>query len=268
MRWGISSLGRLTASRKVRMRRLLFLFFLFAIGTFAASAQTSSTTTDVSNADIPESPYVLHVTTREVLVDIIAVNARNQPIANLKPADLQVMEEDGPSAARVNISSLHVIDPTAANPGPVPDSGFRIAANESCLQRHTIHYELAYNPGPQGLTVGDHHVMIRATRRGVRLFYRHSYYIGATTPADALRKNPHPLLHANYKSTPAAIPSSRFPSLCAHIVYPPARRTRFAIASVSSPVRSTSFPILKTAVSSSSITAPATSTPPVSPSAT
>ena len=185
MRWGISSLGRLTASRKVRMRRLLFLFFLFAIGTFAASAQTSSTTTDVSNADIPESPYVLHVTTREVLVDIIAVNARNQPIANLKPADLQVMENDGPSAARVSISSLHVIDPTAANPGPVPDSGFRIAANESCLQRHTIHYELAYNPGPQGLTVGDHHVMIRATRRGVRLFYRHSYYIGATTPADA-----------------------------------------------------------------------------------
>jgi len=186
------------------MRRFLFLFFLFTI---AASAQAPIPTASASNPDAPESPYVLHVTTREVLVDVVAVNSRNQPITDLKPADLQVIEDDGQSrglsgriphdgARPVSISSLRLIDPTAANPGSPPGAGFRIAASESCLQRHTVHYELAYHPGPQGLTSGSHQVLIRASRRGVRLFYRHGYYIGATVPsAGARQKSPAEIDH-------------------------------------------------------------------------
>ena len=175
------------------MRRFLFLLLLFAASAISALSQTPSQTTgdNTSNPAVPESPYVLHVTTREVLVDVIAVNSRNQPIADLKPSDLQIMEEGGRFSSGASISSLRLIDPTTDTQGPLPGSGFRIAANESCLQRHTIHYEVAYQPGPQGLTSGSHQVLIRSARRGLRLFYRHGYYIGATAPPDsAPQKSP------------------------------------------------------------------------------
>jgi hypothetical protein len=166
------------------MRRFLFLL-LFAADVIAASSQTLSPTPDTSDPPIPEIPYTLHVTTREVIVDVIAVDSRNQTIADLKPSDLQIIEEGGRPSDRVMISSLRLIDPTTEAVGTLPGNGFRIAANESCLQRKTIHYEVAYQPGPQGLTSGDHQVLIRPTRRGVRLYYRHGYYIGATAPADS-----------------------------------------------------------------------------------
>jgi PA14 domain len=167
------------------MRRILFLFALSAI---AASSQTPSPSTGANNPPPPppEIPYTLQITTREVLVDVIAVDSRNQPIVDLTAADLKAVEEISPShELPVSISSLRLIDPTAVDPGPLPGGGFRIAANESCLQRQTIHYELAYHPGPQGLTSGYHEVLILSSRRGVRLFYRHSYYIGATAPSDS-----------------------------------------------------------------------------------
>lgn len=159
----------------------------------AASAQDPGPATGTSNpsTQASEIPYILHVTTREVLVDVIAVNARNQPISDLTSADLQVVEGAGNSPdVPVSISSLRLIDPNAVNSGSLPSSGFRIAANESCLQRQTIHYELAYHPGPQGLTSGVHRVLIRNSRHGVRLFYRHSYFIGATAaPENAPHKS-------------------------------------------------------------------------------
>ena len=158
----------------------------------AALAQAPGQAPAADTPAAPESSYVLHVTSREVLVDIIAVNARNQPVADLKPTDFTVMEETGSLPEKVSISSLHLVDPYAANPAALPGSGFRIAANESCLQQKSIHYELAYHPGPQGLTSGSHQVLIRANRRNVRLFYRHGYYIGATASSNPAAPNAAP----------------------------------------------------------------------------
>jgi len=169
------------------MQRSVLLFLLFAASATAASAQTPSPAANTNNppTDAPEIPYILHVTSREVLVDVIAVNSRNQPVSDLTPADLRVIEKIAHSPdVPVSISSLRLIDPIASNPESLPASGFRIAANESCLQRQTIHYQVAYHPGPEGLTSGYHQVQIRSLRRGVRLFYRHSYYIGAIAPAE------------------------------------------------------------------------------------
>lgn len=157
-----------------------------AVSAIAASAQTPIPANDSNNPPPPppEIPYILHVTTREVLVEVIAVDSRNQPVVDLTPADLQVVERISNSPdVPVSISSLRLIDPTAADPGSLPGAGFRIAANESCLQRQTVHYEVAYRPSPQGLTSGYHQVLIRSLRGGLRLFYRHSYYIGATAPS-------------------------------------------------------------------------------------
>ncbi len=91
-----------------------------AVSAIAASAQTPIPANDSNNPPLPppEIPYLLHVTTREVLVEVIAVDSRNQPVVDLTPADLQVVERISNSPdVPVSISSLRLIDPTAADPG-------------------------------------------------------------------------------------------------------------------------------------------------------
>lgn len=135
---------------------------------------------------VGESPYLLHITTREVVIDVIAVDGHDRSVTDLSAGELQVKEKlDSSAETSESISSLKLIDPNAASPSDLPQSGFRIAANESCLQRQSIHYQLVYNPGPQAMIPGDHTVNIKTTRRGIRLFYRHSYFIGATAPVEA-----------------------------------------------------------------------------------
>jgi hypothetical protein len=155
---------------------------------------------DQTQTPVPESQpptqsesglLTFHVTTREVIVDVIAVDGHNRPIVDLQPAELQVFDQSPdetshhkhrraePETPPNPISSFNLIDP-ATTPATADPTGFRLSA--SCLERATLHYQLAYHPGPQGLTSGYHDVLILSTRRGVRLFYRHRYYVGATTP--------------------------------------------------------------------------------------
>ena len=128
-------------------------------------------------------PYVLRVTSREVVVDVVATNALGGPVTDLQPDDLEVIDR-APDTDPLSqtVSSLRVVDPTVR--GGDPQAGFHVAANESCLQQNSIHYELAYRPGPYGSIPGYHTVLIQSKRGDVDLFYRHGYYIGdASVPA-------------------------------------------------------------------------------------
>jgi hypothetical protein len=145
------------------------------------------------------------ITTREVAVDLIALHGRNQPVLDLTPAELQVFEGLAPvetsekqkhghpkkksaeqeprtPAEPGAITALHVIDPN----DPLRDQnesrdGFQIA--RSCLERSTQHYRLTFRPGPEGWRSGYHRVTISTTREGVKLYYRHQYYVGITEGA-------------------------------------------------------------------------------------
>lgn len=135
---------------------------------------------------------LLRITTREVLIDLIALDRHNQPVLDLKPDELQVTEAtesestnkrersrnpptDPGIAAR--ISSLPVFDPkqTAGQ----ARTGLRIQA--SCLERSTVHYLLAFHPGLSG-SAGYHRIAIATSRAGTRLLYRHHYDVGASAP--------------------------------------------------------------------------------------
>lgn len=143
---------------------------------------------------------VFHLTTREALIDLIALDDHNHPVPDLKPDDLSVSEwwarlEYDPihqlrdarvpaDAEPALVSSLHVIDPaseqkSAANTQP----GFQISV--SCLERSTQHYQLAIRPGQNGWKSGYHRIVITTSRRHVRLFYRHNYYVGIEASLDA-----------------------------------------------------------------------------------
>jgi len=137
------------------------------------------------------------VTTREVLVDLIALDRHNQPVLDLKPDELQVSEraEPGPKQkpemhthalmAPVSvdpITSLSIFDPNDPTSSQHDArTGFRILA--SCVERSTVHYLLASHPGPSGWTSGYHHIAITTNRSDTKLFYRHQYYVGLAAPA-------------------------------------------------------------------------------------
>jgi len=142
----------------------------------------------------------LRVTTREVLVDLIALDRHNQPVLDLKPDELQVSESaesegkkkgkkrahpSTTSAALEPITSLSIVDPNRApSSADEAQTGFRIMA--SCLERSTHHYLLAFHPGPEGWNSGYHRIAVATNRAGIKLFYRHEYYVGlASPPSDA-----------------------------------------------------------------------------------
>ena len=161
-------------------------------------AQTSTK----PGAQIPDAQNdseltTLRVTTREVLVDLIALDRHNQAVFDLKPDELQVSESVEPeqqkerkkrnnpsisSASVGTITSLSIFDPNSPASAQHPEhTGFRILA--SCLERSTVHYLLAFRPGPAGWTSGNHRISITTNRTETKLFYRHQYYVGLTTPA-------------------------------------------------------------------------------------
>ena len=67
---------------------LILLFFLPAY-----SQEQSSVSTQQESTEIPQPAAVLKVTTRLVVVDVIATDGRGRPVADLKPQDFAVLED-------------------------------------------------------------------------------------------------------------------------------------------------------------------------------
>jgi hypothetical protein len=129
------------------MREYLLLLAAFAL--FLSSppvlagpppSQNPSSESTQNRSPQNDSPLsTLRVTTREVLVDLIALDRHNQPILDLKPTELQVSEsvEVEPKKKRkkkaqlpdapASIASLSIVDPNRS-PSSADDaqSGFRI----------------------------------------------------------------------------------------------------------------------------------------------
>jgi hypothetical protein len=187
------------------MRKLLFVALIVASVLPRAAAQNPAAGGNSSSRDasLEVGAPILRITTREVLLDLIALDLHNKPVLDLKPGELQVsaaVENREPDKKRKKhshdpvalasiepITHLSIFDPN--NPtAPATDSptGFRILA--SCLERTTAHYLLAFHPGSEGWTSGFHRIAITTTRPGTKLFYRHQYYVGLASPAPATGK--------------------------------------------------------------------------------
>jgi hypothetical protein len=179
------------------MRKSLLILYGFSCAlslfTPATYPQASLSENAQNELGIPS----LRVTTREVLIDLIALDRRNRAVLDLKPTELQVSASLEPQpdernkkrrkaspapASLESITSLSIFDPnnssTATKDAP---TGFRILS--SCLDRSTVHYLLAFHPGSEGLTSGFHRIVVSTSRRNIKLFYRHKYYVGLAAPA-------------------------------------------------------------------------------------
>ena len=97
-----------------------------ALGQATQPSSDSGTQADTS--------YVLKMTTREVVVDVVARDRHNHPVNDLKEDELQVMEV-GKHSQKLpkSILAFHVIDPAKANErAEQPSAGFRLTSSGGC----------------------------------------------------------------------------------------------------------------------------------------
>ena len=122
---------------------------------------------------------VLHMSTREVVLDVIARDQRNNSVNDLTDGDFQVVEtgKHGEKNPR-RILSMRRIDPNQeASRATAAENGFRISSGATCALNASFHYQLAIQASNEA---GYHQVLVKTTRPQVKLSYRHRYYVGET----------------------------------------------------------------------------------------
>jgi len=129
---------------------------------------------------------VLHVETREALLDVVARDRHNMPVSDLAANEFSVYEipEHGSRIDR-RILSIRTIDPERNNQEEDATSGFHVTSGAVCALDSAVHYQIAI---PASSQPGYHNVLVKTTRPHVSLTFRRRYYVGLTrdnaTPKD------------------------------------------------------------------------------------
>jgi hypothetical protein len=157
-----------------------------------------------------ESAMVLHVESREAVIDVVARDRRNLPIGDLAANEFAVYEvpRHGGKMPR-SIQYLRIIDPERKDQERDSAGGFHVSSGAVCALDATVHYQIAIQASSQP---GYHTVLVKTTRPHVSLTFRRQYYVGHTrenaTPED-LKKlvNPTVLQEAtcNHPLTPPTL---------------------------------------------------------------
>lgn len=162
----------------------------------------------VPSSQESESALVLHVESREAVIDVVARDQNNLPITDLAVDEFEVYDvpKHGGKIPR-HILYLRTIDPERKNQEEGATGGFHVSSGAVCARQSTVHYEIAIQASPEP---GYHTVLVKTTRPHVDLSFRQQYYVGLTrenaTPKDLKRL-----------VTPAAL----YEAACYHPLTPP-----------------------------------------------
>ena len=124
--------------------------------------------------------YTLRVTTREVVIEVVARDRNNRPIDDLKADELQLFEGSHKDPALIRrLSGFRVVDPDSDEGERKTQEGLTILpVGGRCEIRSAVHYELAFHP--QRWSGGIHIVRVVVNRKHVSLSYRSQFYVGIT----------------------------------------------------------------------------------------
>src|SRR5215469_5790609 len=87
----------------------------------ALCLQAQQPSTPPLRSEAGTQPFVFRVTTREVLVEVLATDRRGHPVRDLKQDELQIFEVHGKSKTPIaGISKLQPVDPAQAQRTPAP----------------------------------------------------------------------------------------------------------------------------------------------------
>jgi hypothetical protein len=166
-----------------------------------ASAQTAPPSTDIQSSPSSQPPegklagdgkqYTLRVASREVVVDVVALDAHDHPVPDLTQSNFYIFEVAKQEKSPRSITAFHIIDPAAETQLPDPDSStLRATPNGLCATRTTLHYQIAFHANSEGWTSGFHQILVTTDRPGIHLSFHRRYYVGVTyTPAAPPRKH-------------------------------------------------------------------------------
>ncbi|MGA2848604.1 MAG: PA14 domain-containing protein [Terracidiphilus sp.] len=161
---------------KTERKRFLFSLVVCLVPSLSLTMAAQQTTPPVAQTDVP---FVLHVTSREVVIDVVARDKNHNPVGDLAENEFQVFPM-GKNADKnpLQIRSMKVIDPQSeTGKASGRESGFSIRSGANCALSFTPHYQLAIQAAPEP---GFHQIMVKTTRANVTLSFRHQYYVGAT----------------------------------------------------------------------------------------
>lgn len=177
---GFYGAGRMRIVLTARLFCAVMVVLLFLAAHAAAQAQPPSGAA-VQNPQGDAAPAVLRITTREVLVDVVATDDRNHPVRDLSASEIEIVEvKDGGRKDSVAMASFHPADAALEDAQPAPQSGgFRVSLGGDCAARATFHYEISFHPDEDGWQSGYHNIEVRTTRKAVKLSYHNRYYVGA-----------------------------------------------------------------------------------------
>jgi hypothetical protein len=129
---------------------------------------------------------VLRIESHEAVLDVVARDPHNLPIADLAASEFEVYEipKHGSKIPR-RILYFRTIDPERKNQENDATSGFHVSSGAVCALDSAVHYQLAI---PASSQPGYHTILVKATRPHVNLAFRRWYYVGLAkenaTPKD------------------------------------------------------------------------------------
>lgn len=125
-----------------------------------------------------DAELVLHVESRETVLDVVARDRQNLPIADLTAKEFEVYEL--PKHGRpipLRVLYLRTIDPERKDAEEDATRGFHVTSGAVCALDAAVHYQIAV---PASSQPGYHTVRVKTTRPNVALTFRRQYYVGLT----------------------------------------------------------------------------------------
>lgn len=158
---------------------------------FLRAQQAVASPPPVQNGSSTIAPgSVLHVSTREVVVDLLARDRHDQPVTNLAAEELQVFELDAKHTdVAQHITSLRLVPAQMGEGASASASSLHVQLGSGCAENATAHYELTYRVGAEQMRDGEHRLVVTSTRPHLALRYGTHYFVAGTEPL-AQKQNP------------------------------------------------------------------------------
>jgi hypothetical protein len=128
----------------------------------------------------------LSMTTREIVVDVVATDRRDNPLRDLVATDFRVYEISPHSqAVSQRMTAFRLVDPSVESKAKQPDTstGIHVTLGGGCAEQTTAHYEISYQVSPNRLQSGQHEILITTGRRDAKLAFNPRYFVGETRPS-------------------------------------------------------------------------------------
>lgn len=153
-------------------------FIAATLGLFGALASSclSDAAQTAPSGQENQQETVLHVETREAVIEVVARDRRNLPIADLAASEFEVYEfQEHGSRIQRRILWLRAMNPERKPIESESTKGFQVRSGAVCALDATVHYEIAIQASAEP---GFHTILVRTTRAHIQLSFRRQYYVG------------------------------------------------------------------------------------------